>query len=236
LWAERWDKRALLDRKGKIGSRAYARGFRQETLEDEDRTFPSAVKCAVEDLDPLELVVSDWPRFTGVDLSSARRPGNAFVTIAQRPGDFKRVVIDVRAKALTSPQVWREMEEIQRAHHPGMMMVENNGLQEAVLQWGHELNATLPVRGFMTGKNKADPVTGLPGLEVEFENEGWIIPRPTHALDCSCDWCRLWIELTGHPLAESTDLIMALWFAREGARTAGRTLTAGPDPLRGWRG
>lgn len=187
-------------------------------MEDEDRTFPSVLKCAVADLDPLELLGDDWPRFTGADISSSRRPGNALVTIAQRPWDKKRLVIDVRAKKLTSPQMWREMEDIDRLFHPGIFEVENNATQEAIMEWGLELNATLPVTGFMTGKNKVDPVMGLPGLEVEFENQGWIIPRPAHKFDCKCPWCRLWMELLGHPLAASTDLVMALWFAREAAR------------------
>lgn len=195
-------------------------------------TFPSAIRCAAEDgFEPMELVASHWPRYTGVDLSSAKRPGNAFVTIAQRPTDRKRVVVDVRAKGLTSPQTWRELEDIDRRYGPDLFLVENNGLQDAVLEWGHELNTTLPVQGFLTHTNKADPVMGLPGLEVEFENEGWIIPRPAHSLDCDCAWCRLWTELLGHPLAETTDLVMALWFAREAARGAGRMVEQGTMPV-----
>jgi len=228
LWP-RWDKEALIKRRGEIGSRAFARGFRQETLGDEDRSFPSVTKCA-QVLDPLEYMSAHWPRYTGVDLSSDKRPGCAFVTIAQRPTDKKRLVIDVRAKALTSPQVWRELEDLDRLYKPHIFMVETNALQGAVREWGLELNATLPVQGFMTGRNKSDPVMGLPGLEVEFENEGWIIPRPEHALDCNCAWCRLWMEMTSHPVAESTDLVMALWFAREAARGAGRLLVSGPAP------
>ena len=208
-----------MKRRGEIGSRSFARGFRQEVMEDEDRTFPSVMKCAAADLDPLELLGDDWLVFTGADISSARRPGNALATIAQRPTDKKRLVVDVRAKKLTSPQMWREMEDVDELYHPNVFMVENNATQEAIVEWGLELNATLPVRGFMTGKNKSDSVMGLPGLEVEFENGGWIIPRPAHGLDCKCVWCRLWMELLGHPLAESTDLVMALWFAREAART-----------------
>jgi len=221
LW-EHWDKAALMKRRGEIGSRSFARGFRQEVMEDEGRTFPSVLRCAVADLNPLELLGDDWLVFTGADISSSRRPGNALATIAQRPSDKKRLVVDVRAKTLTSPQMWREMEDVDRLYHSNIFMVENNATQEAIMEWGLELNATLPVTGFMTGKNKSDPLMGLPGLEVEFENEGWIIPRPTHGLDCKCAWCRLWMELLGHPLAESTDLVMALWFAREAARTGSR--------------
>ena len=118
--------------------------------------------------------------------------------------------------------MWRELEEEDKHFRPTTFMVENNAYQAALAQWGLELNATLPVQWFVTGKNKADPILGLPGLEVEFENQGWIIPRPEHALDCTCDWCRLWMELVGHPLAASDDMVMALWFAREAARKARR--------------
>lgn len=217
----------MLARRGQIGSRAFGRGFRQETLDDESRTFPSVVKCAVEDLDPVGYMSRHWPCFTGVDLSTDKRPGCAFVTIAERPADRKRLVVDVRAKSLTSPQVWQELEDIERMFAPQVFMVETNALQGAVLEWGRTRNATLPVQGFVTGANKANPVIGLPGLEVEFENQGWMIPRPSHPLDCECAWCRLWSELTGHPIGVSTDLVMALWFAREGARGAGRQLRGG---------
>ena len=223
-------------RRGEVGARSFARGFRQETLDDEDRTFPSVQRCAYDDLDPLELITVDWPRWTGVDLSSEKRPGNAFVTIAQNPGTKKRLVIDVRAMAITSPEVWRQLEDIHRRYRPNIIQVENNALQGAVIEWGLELNATLPVKGFMTGRNKADEQIGLPGLEVEFENEGWIIPRPSHTFDCTCAWCQLWSELTAHPLADTTDLVMALWFAREAARAASGHLEWGPNPMAGYRG
>ena len=229
LWPK-WDKAALLKRRGEIGSQSFARGFRQETLDDLSRTFPSVTRCAVDNLNPVEYMSRHWPVFTGVDLSSVTRPGNAIVSIAQRPSDKKRLLVSVRAGDWTSPQLWRELEEEDRRFRPVVFMVENNAYQDALLEWGLELNATLPVQGFTTGKNKADPVMGLPGLEVEFENQGWMIPRPEHALDCECDWCRLWMELTGHPIAESTDVVMALWFAREGARGAGRLLESGPVP------
>jgi len=207
-------------------------------LDDASRTFPSVTRCASDDLNPLEYMSRHWPCYTGVDLSSDKRPGCAFVTIAQRPADKRRLVVDVRAKALTSPEVWRELEDIERKFAPQVFMVETNALQGAVLEWGLTRNATLPVQGFVTGANKANQEIGLPGLEVEFENGGWMIPQPTHALDCECDWCRLWMELAGHPIAESTDLVMALWFAREAARGAGRLLESGFEPAlgEGYRG
>ncbi|MFH1574632.1 MAG: hypothetical protein ABIG68_11655 [Acidobacteriota bacterium] len=158
------------------------------------------------------------------------------MTIAENPANHRRLVVDVRAKALKSPEVWRELEDIHRLYRPNIMMVENNALQGAVLEWGLELNATLPVKGWLTGHNKSDPFLGLPGLEVEFSNEGWMIPRPAHTFDCACAWCRLWEELTGHPLAATTDLVMALWFAREAARASAHTLQWGPNPLDGYRG
>ena len=229
MWTRRWGRDALLDRHAEIGSRAFARGFRQETVEDEDRTFASAGKCAVQDLDPLAYMSRHWPIYTGVDLSSEKRPGNAIVSIAERPADRKRLVVSVRTGKWTSPELWRQLEEEDRRFRPQVFVVENNAYQSALVQWGLELNASLPVKGFTTGRGKADPVLGLPGLEVEFENQGWMIPRPSHELECECDWCRLWAELTGHPVAASTDVVMALWFAREGARL-GRSLVGGFEP------
>lgn len=229
LW-DKWGKLALMKRRGEIGSRSFARGFRQETLDDASRTFPSVAQCGEDDLRPLEYMSPHWPIFTGVDLSSDKRPGNAIVSIAQRPSDRKRLVVSVRTGLWTSPELWRELEEEERRFRPVVFMAENNAYQGALLEWGREKNASLPVEGFTTGTNKADPVMGLRGIEVEFENEAWIIPRPSHALDCECDWCRLWMELTGHPIAESTDIVMALWFAREAARGAGRQLRRGAAP------
>ena len=136
-------------------------------MEDEDRTFPSVGKCAAENFEPMELVANHWPRYTGVDLSSPTRPGNAVVTIAQRPADRKRIVIDVRVGSWTSPETWRQLEDVERSFRPALFMVENNAYQGSLLEWGLERNATLPVSGFVTGKNKADPVMGLPGLEVD---------------------------------------------------------------------
>jgi hypothetical protein len=230
LW-DRWDKPALLRRLGEIGSRSFARGFRQEVLDDSARTFPSVLKCACENLNPLEYMGANWPVFTGVDLSSDKRPGNAIVSIAQRRADKMRLPISARFGNWTSPELWRELEEEDRRFHPQIFMVETNAYQKALKEWGMTLNATLPVQGFTTGANKADPDMGLPGLEVEFSNGGWMIPRYEHPLDCDCGWCRLWAELLAHPLAETTDGVMALWFAREAARGVGRQLIPGYLPM-----
>lgn len=236
LWEGRWDGPALKARKQKIGSRSFSRGYQQQTLTDEDLSFPSVTKCAEDDLDPMELLTRHWVFYSGVDQSSAKRPGQVIVTIGQRAHDRKRMVVELRAGKWTSPELWRQMEEVDRAFHPVLYMVENNAIQQAIIDWGLEMNKTLPVRGFTTGQNKADQVHGLPGLEVEFENQGWLIPRPSHSLSCQCLWCRLWVELTGHPLAISDDMVMALWFAREAARFGDGGLQWGPSPTVDHRG
>lgn len=223
-------------RKAKIGSRSFSRGYQQQTLSDEDLSFPSVAGCGQDDLDPRDLLTQHWSYFSGIDQSKPNRPGQAIVTIGQRPHDKKRMPVDIRAGTWTSPELWRQMEEVERMFHPRLFMVENNATQDALIDWGLEMNKSLPVRGFTTGHNKADQWAGLPGLEVEFENKGWLIPRPSHSLSCSCLWCRLWVELTGHPLAVSDDLVMALWFAREAARMGSTQLVSGPSPLARHRG
>jgi hypothetical protein len=76
----------------------------------------------------------------------------------------------------------------------------------------------LPLQGFTTGRQKADPAIGLPSLEVEFANGMWRIPllHEIGPADSDTDpWVRLVREFQGHPFHSSDDLVMATWFARE---------------------
>jgi hypothetical protein len=72
---------------------------------------------------------------------------------------------------------------------------------------------------FTTGKQKADPIFGLPSMEVEFFNGAWVVPMrgvdPQDAEHGFNIWRR---ELDEHPIGAAADTVMASWFAREGAR------------------
>lgn len=222
LWTEGgWNKEALLIRRQSIGPRAFERGYRQKALSDEDKLFPhfSACKKPVKINDILN---STWGFYGGVDLSSESVPGNVVFTLAQSP-EGKRMPVEIRQGNWKSSRTVQEIIDACEKWKPEVVNVENNALQVAILQWALDKNASLPLQGFCTGKNKADESIGLPGLEVEFANDAWIIPMGEvegHDLGCDCPWC-IWLQgMEEYPQVEPsyTHSVMACWFAREAAR------------------
>ena len=64
-----------------------------------------------------------------------------------------------------------------------------------------------------------NPLTGLPSLDIQFENNQWIFPDDeilSHTVDCECGMCRLKFEFISHPQCGQEDVVMASWFANEG--------------------
>lgn len=213
LWSK-WNEKELKQRFNLIGKRAFNRGFRQQALSDEDRTFPSSEKIFREDIG-LDVVGAEWPRVVGIDPF-----GQAVVifVIALSPKGLK-VRIDIRRGKWGPTRTIKEIIGVHRTYQPHIMVCENNASQEAILQWASEKNYDMNIVPFTTGKQKADPELGLPSLEVEFANDSWLVPckgidtfdseHPTNV------WRR---ELMEHPLGKAEDTVMACWFAREGAR------------------
>ena len=217
LWNSYWSKEALLSRLSVIGKRAFNRGFRQQALTDEDKTFPSSEKIFKEDMRITDIVRPNWPRVMGID------PFGQWVvlfTIAFNPHDYKRVPIDIIRGKFDSKRTVNEIIRAFDIHQHQLIVCENNAAQNAILQWVQEKGrADIPIIPFTTGQQKADPIMGLPSMEVEFANDSWIVPMGgRHAPDCSCGFCVWRHELFNHPLAVASDTVMASWFAREGVR------------------
>jgi hypothetical protein len=115
------------------------------------------------------------------------------------------------------------------AHRHQIIVVENNAAQDAIVQWALEKgHASMPLMPFVTGKQKVDPMIGLPGMEVEFANGSWVVAmgNAEHEPDCQCGFCVWKREMGSHPVGETADTVMASWFAREGARA----ITLGLQP------
>ena len=217
LWEAKWDKKALVNRCQEIGTRAFNRGFRQIAISDEDMTFPSYKTIFKYGVNASDIVRPEWPRFGGMD------PFGQWVVIfvlALSPQGIKYVVDIRRGKWAPSKSV-EELIDACQTHRPEIMVVENNAAQDAIRQWALEKGSrSLPLMPFTTGQQKANPVIGLPGLEVEFENKAWVVPMgdTQHAPDCTCNYCKFKNELSQHPTGKTADIVMAAWFAREGVR------------------
>lgn len=216
LWEAVWPKEKLIAKRKAIGERAYNRGFRQMAMSDEDRTFPSAYKVFKYGVSVSDIVRPEWPRVMGMDPFGQNI---VIFTLAVAPNG-KRYPIEIRMGKWGSKKPVHELIDAYRTHRPQLIVVENNAAQDLLIQWALEVGeASMPILPFVTGKQKADPMVGLPGMEVEFANESWVCAMGAeHEPDCSCNFCAWKKELASHPVGATQDIVMASWFAREAAR------------------
>lgn len=226
-----WNERALRARH-RQGERSFDRGFRQKAFVEGEATFGAFERCCVPGITLGTYQRSDWPKFTGVDLSSAKRPGNAIVTVAVDPLTRRRYVIDVRFGAWRSNETCEQIGIVNRLYSPTIIMVEDNGYQEALIDWAlsqkKDNHWWMKVEGCTTtGQSKKSQEIGLPVLQVEFERKGWVFPLSEWEGATPEDdpprghWARLHQEFKHHPIAANTDGVMATWFARQGIEMHG---------------
>lgn len=197
-------------------------GYGMEATKPGERKFPSISKCFAKGVVLGELRRRGMPTYIGVDLSSPGRPGNAIIAVGLEHGSRRRYPLEVRYGNWTSPDTAGVLAEVCSHHNVQYIQVENNAYQQSLIDWVRKGQADFPywmkIEAFTTGKNKADPQYGLPGLEIEFKNEAWVFPYAEwegHPATCLCDWCRLAREIIDYPNAAQSDGVMALWFARD---------------------
>lgn len=227
LWAEEWNAERLRARAAE-SPRAFERGFRMRAHSDAESTFPSFQKCERPGLVLGDLIRNSWPAFVGVDLAGRKRPGNAIVTVKVDPVSRRRYPVDVRYGAWRSSETARQIEDVNRQFRPIVIMVENNGYQQALIDWVADQKSQFSYWSKVeatttTDGKKGDAYLGLPGLEVEFHNESWCFPLSEYEGATGDDadarraaWARLAYEIKYHPIASTSDGLMALWMARQG--------------------
>jgi len=229
LWGER-DRDYLLAKQQELGARIFDRGFRQRAYIDSERTFPAT---GIERMFSLEAPrrTENWVAATGVDLSGKERKGTAIVTVAVEPRTEHREIVSARFGAWSSDEQAREIALEFLRLRPLVIYVENNAYQESLLDMirllaskgivldGVPVPETIPIYGFTTGMQKGHEEFGLPGLSTEIENGAWSYPTNALHEDCKCGRCRLEEEFLSHPFGDTTDGVMATWFAREAIRS-----------------
>ena len=232
LWKEGgWTREFLAKKKGSTPRGAFDRGWHLRAVSDEDLSFPDFPSCFVHGLVLGTLQRrTDWPAFTGVDLAGRKRPGNAIVTVRVDPLTRRRYPVDLRAGAWRSHEVVNHLTEINELYSPEVIKVEDNGYQEALIDWIQvgKYDFWYKVEGTTTtGHTKYNEEVGLPALQVEFQNKAWCIPADEFEtqelghMSRGCPWCRWVYEFSNHPLAASSDYVMATWFARQGIEQIG---------------
>ena len=158
--------------------------------------------------------------FTGVDLAVQQHASadlTALFSIAVLPnGD--RVVLAVESGRWTAPEILRRIVD-HHVRYGSQCVVENVAAQQYIVQM-LQAETSIPVVGFTTGKNKADPSFGFEALAAEFEAKKWIIPSGKGGKHRSKEVDAWIVELVNYepPPKHTGDRAMAAWFAREGAR------------------
>lgn len=213
------------------GTRQFDRGFRQQAISDGELMFPSFETCFEPALALGDLVTRRLPAYIGVDLSGPKRPGNFIVVLGLEPTTGRRIPLEVRHGAWTSPETAENINDVCSRHAVEWVMVENNAYQDSIIDWikanKHAFNFWQRIDAFTTGKNKADEDYGLPGLEIEYKNKAWSIASSAwsgHQSTCLCSWCAWRRQIKMYPRGSATDAVMATWFANSAIQRYGHFL------------
>jgi hypothetical protein len=195
LWSEKFDRAALRKKRNALGERAYSRGFLNRPYSDSDMILKNMGKCFDYSLSPLEAMRTrgnNWRVITGVDPAGSGRDGFAIFTLAVA-SNHTRVPLDIRVGAWSGREAIDQCIDVQKTYNPSVFIVENNAVQDRFREWISDAGGgNILTQAFQTGRNKADPEAGVPGLDIEFGNSLWCIAlgHVDHRTnpDCACAW------------------------------------------------
>lgn len=234
-------------------SRRFTRTKRLIALSDEDRMFPSwprretfegtvSQMLGVPEAGRLpQFAPLDNMRFPvvgGIDFASGKRKGDSITFIGRSPKGVKYPIAHFRG-AFSIAQIIDLISLVwDNGIHFHLLYAENNAQQarlvDAIKGDSRRRNVKWwpKVQGFLTGKNKASEEIGLPALDGEIANGGFVWPAGeqlrTDAVHASA-WATWAAEMSDTPRifqpSEATaDSVMSMWFAWRafGAITFGR--------------
>jgi len=228
LWTL-FNKDDLIDRLKSLGQRDFDRGYRLVPYTDADKTFSHFRQCCHFGIAPKALIENEknWIFIAGIDFAGKKRPGTVLVVLAINRFSGMKVPVEVVCLR-GSQELPHYMVKFYQKYGVELFVAENNGTQDALVDMlistlGEEKyrRFRIKIEGFLTGSNKADPLVGLPSIEKEFENNEWMFcfeqePK-VGEVDANNAWMKLYQEFLHHPFFETTDIVMALWFSRQGA-------------------
>lgn len=226
LFTPQWGEAELRKRHAQE-ERSFERGFRMRAHSDSELSFPAYTNCRTLGGSIGEIIRSDWPKVTGVDLASKKRPGTCLVTVALDPVRRRRFPIDVRYGAWRSNETCEQLADVNDRFNPTVIMVEDNAYQAALIEWIQALPERyaywMKVEPTTTTEGtKASAELGLPVMQTEFRSKAWVFPWSEWEGARTDDpyprghWARLDYEFRQHPIASTSDGVMATWFARQG--------------------
>lgn len=164
----------------------------------------------------------------GIDLASSEKTQSddiVFLTLGVRRMDEMIQILNIERGKYT-PGTTRNMAGDHGDHfRPDIMMVENNGYQNAMKVDLAEKN--LPIQGFTTSGEKFDPFVGVESMAILFENNRFILPYDKSDPTTIALIDQLVDELRAFPGGHTGDSAMALWFATTAMRSLVPSGTSG---------
>lgn len=239
LWPERFPVERLAEERR--DNDEYPLLYLNQTAKDgavlaRPEWFKACMQAAVDE--GVHGLLDDYPGphpvFVGVDLAFSKREKgkvarNAIFAFIALP-DGRRQIVHIDYDSPSSRWSWLELVgrigAVVARFSPLEVRVENNGAQDRLLEVALEVDASLPLIAHTTGANKVDPTYGVASLLTELQRGAWLIPcAPGGRLDPRvAEWVA---QVKAYrPNQHTGDVLMACWFAREGARKAGLLSTS----------
>lgn len=203
-------------------------------IDGEQRFKPEWIETALQKGKGLCLCTEGLPSIpsgcrtiTGVDLGVKQKASSdptAIITILEMPQGGKRVeyqVLNIVKGRWNAEEIMNNVSRQQRLFG-SEVWVESNGAQDFLIQLLNMNGSGIKVGAFLTGKNKYDPAYGVESIAAEMATGCWWVPSfegTQDSLEPEVD--QLVQEMLAYTPGNHTgDLLMALWIARESARTS----------------
>jgi len=239
-WPERWNRERIAKAEEDLGPLEAGRQLHLRTRDEETATINQAwlARCLARgkgyslvyevDLSQLPPGYSIW---TGVDLAVAQHSAadwTAIVTLLLHP-DGTRQILWIESGRWSGPEIVARIDNHSQ-RYGGIIIVENNAAQQYLLQFAEHLTRAT-VMPFTTGSNKANYRFGVASLGAELAAGRWIIPSNRDGKRVPKEVAVLLSDALYYdpsPNVHTGDRLMAMWFAREGARQFERSMGRKP--------
>lgn len=232
LWPGRYSKKMLEEKREEIGTTRFAREFECVPISDESTLFPENILAQCYD-DQFEMPRALTPElrnifkngiYTGMDLALSASVGADYTVITTIGIDeFKtRYILNIfRKRGMTMTEQLHALQEIHSNFRPNKIFVEDNAYQRV---FRDELvrSTDMPVEGYTTtARSKNSMESGVPSLQMLFENRKFVIPRKTERdrviTDALCGElrCFTWLDGKLQGVGSHDDMVMSLFLANE---------------------
>lgn len=240
-WPSRWPLHRIEEQRIERGPLEFARTMMCQARDDSDARFKrqyidKALEAGegwpllerIEDSDIEEDLlaydainrlggVSDVKLYTGVDLAVQKHAAadqTALATIAVMPNGDRRLLW-IESGRWSGPEIIAKILDTYE-RYGSIFLVEGNAAQDYIRQFTLH-KAAVPIIPFTTGRNKMNPEFGVESIAAEMAAGKWIFPNDGGSVEPEVQ--QLITEMLYYqPDAHTGDRLMALWFAREGAR------------------